>query len=117
GAERPEGRVVVGRVEDHLAAVVRHRGPAVAEPVHVVLLRSFEAAGAEGADGGGQVRPHLARAHDVGAFPAVDVDPEIGAIVRPLDRRLDVAYLNILYQLGRLGHRETPYSNIDRPGN
>src|SRR5207237_1783042 len=110
GAERPEGRVVVGRVEDHLAAVVRHRRPAVAEPANVVFLRSFEAAGAEGADRRGQVGPHLARAHDVGALAAVDVDPEIGAVVRPPSvsiRRINVAYLNILDQLRSIGHRKT----------
>ena len=59
-AERPERGVVVGRVQHHLAPGVRHGGPPVREPAHVVGVGRLEAADAERAAGGGLVGPALA---------------------------------------------------------
>src|SRR5262249_44355528 len=81
GPERPEGRVVLGRVEDDLAAPVRHRRPAVREPADVVRVWRLEPARAERATRRRQVRPVLARADDVGRRAGVDVDAEVRAPV------------------------------------
>ena len=72
-SERPERGVVIRRVQDHLAPLIRHGGPAVREPANVVGLGRLQAAGAERAARVGQVRPGLARPHDVGADARVDI--------------------------------------------
>ena len=70
------------RVEHDLAAVVRHRRPAVREPAHVVLLRRLEPAGAERAAGGRQVRAVLARVDDERARTPVQlVGAQVGCRV------------------------------------
>ena len=72
-AERPEGCVVIRRVQDHLAPLIGHGGPAIRKPANVVELGCLQAAGAKRAARLGQVRPGLTRAHDVGADARVDI--------------------------------------------
>ena len=64
-AERPERRIVVGGVEDHLTPSVRHRRPAVRDPAHVVLLCRLQTTGTERARGFRKVRSRLPRGDDV----------------------------------------------------
>ena len=78
-AERPEGRVVPGRVEHDLAPVVRHRRPAIPEPADVVGLRRLEPAWAERAAGGREVWAILAGVDDERPHAGQPVGPQVGA--------------------------------------
>lgn len=76
--ERRERRVVIGRVEHHLAPPLSQRRPAVGEGLHVVRLRRLEATDAERATGRRQVRASLSRPHDVHDRPEVSIDTSVG---------------------------------------
>ncbi len=68
-AERPERGIVIARVQNDLAPLIRHCRPPILKPFHIVRLRGLQAADAKRAASRREIRPGLSAADDVDNCP------------------------------------------------